>query len=67
VVLPINTDREARIFNFADLGVVGDAAEYAPAVAAAIRAAADEAGGEADDDGEVGTGGESEGEGEVAR
>jgi electron transfer flavoprotein alpha subunit len=67
VVLPINTDREARIFNFADLGVVGDAAEYAPAVAAAIRAAADETGGEADDDGEVGTGGESEGEGEVAR
>jgi electron transfer flavoprotein alpha subunit len=38
-LVPINTDPDARIFTFADLGVVGDAYEYAPAVAAAIRQA----------------------------
>jgi electron transfer flavoprotein alpha subunit len=38
-LVPINTDPEARIFNFADVGVVGDAYEYAPALAEAIRAA----------------------------
>jgi electron transfer flavoprotein alpha subunit len=38
-LIPINTDPEARIFNFADVGVVGDAYEYAPALAEAIRAA----------------------------
>lgn len=38
-LIAINSDPDARIFNFTDLGVVGDVYEYAPAVAEAIRAA----------------------------
>ncbi|MFW5955956.1 MAG: electron transfer flavoprotein subunit alpha/FixB family protein [Halorhabdus sp.] len=38
-LIPINTDPEARIFNFADIGIVGDAYEYGPALADAIRRA----------------------------
>jgi electron transfer flavoprotein alpha subunit len=38
-LIPINTDPNARIFNFADLGIVGDAYEYGPAIADAIRRA----------------------------
>jgi electron transfer flavoprotein alpha subunit len=40
-LIPINADRDARIFNVADFGVVGDAYEYVPAIAAAIREAGD--------------------------
>lgn len=38
-LIPINRDPEARIFDFADLGVVGDVFEIAPAIADAVRAA----------------------------
>jgi len=38
-VIPINTDPNARIFEFADLGIVGDVYEYAPVIASAIREA----------------------------
>lgn len=38
-LIPINTDPDARIFNFADIGIVGDAYEYGPALADAIRRA----------------------------
>ncbi|QKY21889.1 electron transfer flavoprotein subunit alpha/FixB family protein (plasmid) [Halolamina sp. CBA1230] len=38
-LIPINSDPEARIFNFADIGIVGDAYEYGPALAEAIRQA----------------------------
>jgi electron transfer flavoprotein alpha subunit len=38
-LIPINRDPEARIFDFADLGVVGDVFEVAPAIADAVRAA----------------------------
>jgi electron transfer flavoprotein alpha subunit len=48
-LIPINSDPEARIFNFADIGIVGDAYEYGPALADAIR----EATGETADDGET--------------
>jgi len=41
-LLAINTDPDARIFNFADLGIVGDVYEYGPALADAIRDARDE-------------------------
>jgi len=50
-LVPINTDPEARIFNFADVGVVGDAYEYAPVLADAVRRAA----GAAEDGGGDGT------------
>jgi electron transfer flavoprotein alpha subunit len=38
-LIPINRDPEARIFDFADLGVVGDVFEVAPAIADAVREA----------------------------
>jgi electron transfer flavoprotein alpha subunit len=41
-LLAINTDPGARIFNFTDLGVVGDVYEYAPAIAEAVRDAREE-------------------------
>ncbi|MGQ4555469.1 FAD-binding protein [Halobellus sp. GM3] len=41
-LIPINSDPDARIFNFADVGIVGDAYEYAPALADAVRAAVGE-------------------------
>lgn len=37
-ILPINTDAEARIFEFADIGIVGDYAEFGASIADAIRA-----------------------------
>ncbi|MFB6183365.1 MAG: electron transfer flavoprotein subunit alpha/FixB family protein [Haloarculaceae archaeon] len=40
-VIPVNVDPDARIFEFADLGIVGDAREYVPAISDAIRAARD--------------------------
>lgn len=43
-LVPINSDPEARIFNFADIGIVGDAYEYGPALAEAIRRARGEEG-----------------------
>ncbi|WP_232701943.1 electron transfer flavoprotein subunit alpha/FixB family protein [Halobacterium wangiae] len=48
-LIPINTDPEARIFNFADVGIVGDVYEYGPALVEALREAAvgDDSGGEA--------------------
>jgi electron transfer flavoprotein alpha subunit len=49
-LIPINSDPEARIFNFADIGVVGDAYEYGPALADAIRQAKE---GSGSDDGEA--------------
>jgi electron transfer flavoprotein alpha subunit len=45
-LIPINTDPEARIFNFADIGIVGDAYEYGPVLVEAIREAAAGDGGE---------------------
>ncbi|RLM53961.1 electron transfer flavoprotein subunit alpha/FixB family protein [Halobellus sp. Atlit-31R] len=45
-LIPINSDPEARIFNFADLGVVGDVYEYGPVLARAIREARAETAGE---------------------
>lgn len=36
-ILPINTDSEARIFEFADLGIVGDYADFWGQIAHAIR------------------------------
>ena len=41
-LIPINDDPEARIFNFADIGIVGDVYEYGPALVEAIEAAATE-------------------------
>lgn len=38
-LVPINSDPDARIFNFADIGIVGDVYEYGPVLADAIRAA----------------------------
>jgi len=38
-LLAVNTDPDARIFNFTDLGIVGDVYEYGPAIADAVRAA----------------------------
>ncbi|MFD1600381.1 electron transfer flavoprotein subunit alpha/FixB family protein [Halobellus rarus] len=38
-LIPINSDPEARIFNFADIGIVGDVYEYGPALAEAVRRA----------------------------
>lgn len=38
-LIPINSDPEARIFNFADIGIVGDVYEHGPELAEAIRAA----------------------------
>ena len=38
-LVPINVDPGARIFNSADLGVVGDVYEYGPAIASAVREA----------------------------
>lgn len=38
-LIPINSDPEARIFNFADIGIVGDVYEYGPALSEAIQAA----------------------------
>ncbi|OTF01731.1 electron transfer flavoprotein subunit alpha/FixB family protein [Halorubrum sp. SD683] len=38
-LIPINSDPEARIFNFADIGIVGDAYEYGPVLAEAVRRA----------------------------
>jgi electron transfer flavoprotein alpha subunit len=43
-MIPINNDPEARIFDFADLGIVGDTFDYAPAIAEAVREAQKEAG-----------------------
>lgn len=48
-LVPINVDRGARIFNSADIGVVGDVYEYGPVIADAIRAARDDAGEETTD------------------
>jgi len=48
-LIPINADRDARIFNVADLGVVGDAYEYVPVIAEAVREARDAAGRESGD------------------
>lgn len=46
-LVPINTDPEARVFNFADIGIVGDVYDYAPALAEAIqRAKSEDTGGE---------------------
>lgn len=43
-LIPINSDPEAAIFNFADIGIVGDVYEYGPALIDAIeQTAADEA------------------------
>jgi electron transfer flavoprotein alpha subunit len=39
-LIPINSDPEARIFGFADLGIVGDVFEIAPVIADAVREAA---------------------------
>lgn len=41
-LIPINSDPDARIFNFADIGVVGDVYEYGPALIKAIRTAKSE-------------------------
>jgi electron transfer flavoprotein alpha subunit len=38
-LVPINSDPDARIFNFADIGIVGDVYEHGPVLADAIRAA----------------------------
>jgi electron transfer flavoprotein alpha subunit len=38
-LVPINSDPEARIFNFADIGIVGDVYEYGPVLAEAVRRA----------------------------
>lgn len=38
-LVPINTDPDARIFGFADVGIVGDVYEYGPALADAVRRA----------------------------
>ncbi|NHX37484.1 MULTISPECIES: electron transfer flavoprotein subunit alpha/FixB family protein [Halolamina] len=38
-LIPINSDPEARVFNFADIGIVGDVYEYGPALAEAVRRA----------------------------
>lgn len=35
-LVPINTDPEARIFNFADIGIVGNVYEYGPVLAEAV-------------------------------
>jgi electron transfer flavoprotein alpha subunit len=43
-LVAVNTDPEARIFEFADLGIVGDVYEYGPAIAEAIRAVGDDGG-----------------------
>jgi len=43
-LIPINADPEARIFNFADIGIAGDVYEYGPALAEAIRRATGEEG-----------------------
>lgn len=42
-LVAINADPDARIFDFADLGIVGDVYEYAPAIAAAVRRASEPA------------------------
>ncbi|MFB6354582.1 MAG: electron transfer flavoprotein subunit alpha/FixB family protein [Halobacteriales archaeon] len=42
VLVAINADPDARVFDFADLGIVGDVYEYAPALADAIRRAGEE-------------------------
>ena len=39
-LIPINSDPEARIFGFADLGIVGNVFEMAPVIADAVREAA---------------------------
>ncbi|MEF8801835.1 MAG: electron transfer flavoprotein subunit alpha/FixB family protein [Halolamina sp.] len=51
-LVPINTDPDARIFTFADIGIVGDVYEYAPALAEAIREATDSQGAEETTDGD---------------
>jgi electron transfer flavoprotein alpha subunit len=56
-LVPINRDSEARIFDFADLGIAGDVFEYAPAIAAAIRDARQQ---DSDQQSAVPDGGESE-------
>lgn len=38
-LVAINTDPDARIFGFADIGIVGDVYEYGPALAEALREA----------------------------
>lgn len=38
-LIPINSDPDARIFNFADIGIVGDIYEYGPELADAVRQA----------------------------
>lgn len=52
-LVPINSDPEARIFNFADIGIVGDVYEYGPILAEAIRAAKNDAEAETADNEEV--------------
>jgi electron transfer flavoprotein alpha subunit len=58
-LLAINTDPEARIFEFADLGIVGDIYEYGPAIAEAVRAASHQDVDEASATGDVETDGGS--------
>jgi electron transfer flavoprotein alpha subunit len=41
-VIPINTDPDARVFDFADLGIVGKFEDYAPVLIEAIEDARDE-------------------------
>lgn len=43
-LIPINSDPDAAIFSFADIGIVGDVYEYGPALIDAIHAAKDEDG-----------------------
>lgn len=51
-LVPINTDPDARIFDFADLGIVGDFYEHGPALADAVRRATDDADADGASDGE---------------
>lgn len=47
-VVAVNTDPDARIFEFADLGIVGDIYKYGPVIAEAVRTAREEGISEAD-------------------
>jgi electron transfer flavoprotein alpha subunit len=41
-IVAVNEDPDARIFEFADLGIVGDIYEYGPVIAEAVRTAREE-------------------------